>query len=192
VVFASGSGTNFQAILDAVEAGQIPARISGLIASKKGIRAIERAKNHGVPYLVLKEKDFNSRDHYVQALLEQLETWNADLLVLAGFLKKVPAEVIDRYEGSILNLHPSLLPKYGGQGYFGKRVHEAVIENGETESGVTVHLVNEEYDDGPILAQEKVTVRSDDTPRSLAERIHKLEYELYPRVIAAVAGRMDR
>ena len=191
MVFASGSGTNFQAILNAVEAGQIPARVTGLIASKRGIRAIERAKNHGVPYLVLKEKDFSNSDRYVQALLDQLKTWNAGLLVLAGFLKKVPSEIIHHYEGNILNLHPSLLPKYGGKGYFGKRVHEAVIENGEPETGVTIHLVNEEYDDGPILAQEKVDIRPDDTPESLAKRIHQVEYELYPRVIAEVAERMN-
>lgn len=191
VVFASGSGTNFQAIIDAVEGGQISAQITGLIASKTGIRAIERAKNHGIPYRVLKDRDFSNFEDYNKALLEQLKEWEAALLVLAGYVKKIPAEVIRHYDGRILNLHPSLLPKYGGKGYYGNRVHEAVISNRETESGVTIHLVNENYDDGPILAQEKIIVKPGETPRELAERIHELEYKLYPRVIGEVVKEID-
>jgi len=184
VVFASGSGTNFQAIIDACEAGQIKeAQISGLLASKKGIQAIDRAQKSDIPTAVLDRKQFKTEEAFTEQLLEQLSRWEADLIVLAGYLKKIPTPVIEKYRNRIINIHPSLLPKYGGKGFYGDRVHRAVIENEEEYSGCTVHIVTEEYDKGPILAQNKVPVYAKDDPATLASRILKEEHQLLPAVI---------
>lgn len=183
VVFASGSGTNFQAIIDAVQAGRIPAALSGLITDRDGIGAIERAEKNSIPVRVLPPPASVEEEDYVRELLEQLRGWEPDLIVLAGYLRKIPREVVSAYEGRIINIHPALLPRYGGEGYYGMRVHRAVIENGDEESGCTVHLVNEKYDEGPVIAREKVPVRSSDTPEDLAARVLEKEHELLPRVI---------
>lgn len=183
VVFASGSGTNFQSIIDAVQRGELSARISGLIANKAGIGAIERAEKHDIPVTVINPEDPGSDEGFEKDLLKQLEAWNTDLIVLAGYLKKIPASVINRYSNRILNIHPSLLPKYGGKGFYGSNVHEAVLAAGETESGCTVHIVTEEFDEGPVLAQTKVPVLKGDTPEDLAKRILKEEHKLYPETI---------
>lgn len=191
VVFASGSGTNFQSIINAVESGQIAGRIRGLITNKTGIQAIERAQKHGIEHVYLRPSNFSSYPNYVDALLNQLKSWETDLIVLAGYMIKVPPEVIDEYEERIVNIHPSLLPKYGGKGFYGMNVHRAVIENDETESGCTVHIVTEEYDQGPILGQRKVPVKKSDDPKSLAERILKEEHQLFPAVIAELADQLN-
>lgn len=192
VVFASGSGTNFQAIINAVENGQINGRIRGLITNKSGIQAIERAKNHHINVKTLAPSSFSDQTNYIQTLLDQLEKWGTDLIVLAGYMIKIPTEVIDRYRGRIVNIHPSLLPKYGGKGFYGMNVHQAVLDNGESESGCTVHLVTEEYDDGPILAQQKVPVKDDDDASTLAARILKQEHQLFPKVIAKLATELNK
>lgn len=186
VVFASGSGTNFQSLIDAVKAGQIPARIQGLITNKSNIKALERAHAHGIESVVLAPSAFESEQAYVDALQKTLADWKADLIVLAGYMIKVPADIIEKYEGRILNIHPSLLPKYGGKGFYGIKVHRAVIENNERESGCTVHIVNEEYDQGPVLAQKKVPVLKTDTPEILAKRVLQKEHELLPEVVAEI------
>lgn len=191
VVFASGSGTNFQAIIDATENGQIKGCIRGLISNKPDIQAIERAQNHGIAHSLIAPSEFSERTDYVQALLDQLGDWNADLIVLAGYVIKIPSAVIRKYGGRIVNIHPALLPKYGGKGFYGMNVHRAVIENGETESGCTVHLVTEEYDEGPILAQRKVEVKASDDASSLAKRVLKEEHKLYPKVIAKLANQLN-
>ena len=184
VVFASGSGTNFQALIDAVESGEIDARIRGLLASKPGIGALDRARKHDIDTTVLAPADFESTEDYEGRMLEILGEWDPDLIVLAGYMLKVPPPVIDRYPRKIINIHPALLPKYGGKGFFGINVHKAVIEGGETESGCTVHYVTEEYDAGPIIAQTKVPVRESDDPETLAERVLEQEHELLPDVVA--------
>lgn len=191
VVFASGSGTNFQAIIDATENGQINGRICGLLTNKTGIQAIERAQNHGIDHRFITPSQFSNQNDYVDALLEQLEDWETDLIVLAGYMIKIPASVIQKYEGRILNIHPALLPKYGGKGFYGMNVHRAVIENEESESGCTVHLVTEEYDEGPILAQRKVEVKASDDPSALADRVLKEEHKLFPEVIAKLADQLN-
>lgn len=191
VVFASGSGTNFQSIIDATEKGLIDGQINGLITNKDGIQAIERAKNHGINYTTLSPSQFSDKSEYTQELLDQLQSWETDLIALAGYLIKIPAEVIQKYEGRIVNIHPSLLPKYGGKGFYGQNVHRAVIENNETESGCTVHLVTEEYDTGPILAQRKVPVKPSDDASALAERILKEEHKLFPKVIAELTDKLN-
>lgn len=184
VVFASGSGSNFQSIIDAVTNGNLNARITGLIANKYNIGAITKAEANDIPVRVLSDIDFDLYSDYENVLLTQLRSWKADIVILAGYLRKIPGAVISEYEGKILNIHPSLLPKYGGKGFYGIKVHKAVIEAGDTESGCTIHIVSEEYDKGPILAQQKVSVLPDDTPEDLAARVLVQEHLLYPKIIA--------
>ena len=184
VVFASGSGSNFQSIIDAIQAGELNARIVGLISNKQGIKSIERAEKNRIPYLVLSENEFRTFDKYSNILLHQLEKWDADLIVLAGFLRKIPPNVIQKFEHRILNIHPSLLPKFGGKGFYGLHVHKAVIESGDIFSGCTIHVVSEDYDKGPILDQAKVPVFENDTPQDLANRVLEQEHILYPKVIS--------
>jgi len=177
VVLASGSGTNFQAIINSIKDGSIKgAAIVALIVNKSDIKVIERAKEHNIPIYIL-ESDFENN---LRIILERL---NPDLIVLAGFLKKIPSAVIKKYPDKIINIHPSLLPKYGGKGFYGMKVHEAVIDAGDEVSGCTVHFVNEIYDAGKIIDQKTVPVKSDDTPETLAARILKQEHLLYPKVI---------
>lgn len=184
VVFASGSGTNFQALIDAVKSGKISARIRGLITNKTDIKALKRAEKHEIESVVLAPTAFNSEQDYIQALKNTLADWETDLIVLAGYMVKIPVPIIEAYEGQIINIHPSLLPKYGGKGFYGMNVHRAVINNHEKESGCTVHIVNEEYDQGPIIAQKKVPVYETDDPETLAQRVLKKEHELFPEVVA--------
>ncbi len=191
VVFASGSGTNFQAIIDAVENGQINGRIRGLITNKQDIQAIERAEKHNIPHVFLTPSQFSEDTNYVKALLEQLCEWDTDLIALAGYMVKIPTEIIQEYKGRMVNIHPALLPKYGGKGFYGMNVHRAVIENGETESGCSVHLVTEEYDKGPVLARRKVKVKDSDDAPALAKRILKEEHKLFPEVIAKLAHQLN-
>ena len=183
VVFASGSGSNFQSIIASIQDGKLNACIAGLISNKERIKALDRAKEFGIPFVVLSEKEFEDYSKYELALLDQLKSWKPDLLVLAGYLKKVPPSVIQAYQNRILNIHPSLLPKYGGKGFYGLKVHAAAIEAGESVSGCTIHIVSEKYDDGPILAQTEVPVLKNDAPETLATRILKQEHKLYPKVI---------
>ncbi|WP_138430552.1 phosphoribosylglycinamide formyltransferase [Fodinibius saliphilus] len=191
VVFASGSGTNFQSIINAIEAGEIDGQLAGLITNKTGIQAIERAKNHRIPHIILAPSQFTDQSTYIESLLKQLEQWNTDLIALAGYMIKIPTAVIEQYHGRIINIHPSLLPKYGGKGFYGMRVHQAVIDNDENESGCTVHLVTEEYDDGPILGQRKVPVKSSDNADDLASRVLKEEHKLFPEVIAKLTNELN-
>lgn len=184
VVFASGSGSNFQSIIDAIQTGKIHARITGLISNKKGIKALERAADHLIPTAILSERNYPSFEEYSNTLLEQLFEWDADLIVLAGFLKKIPPNVIQAYRNQILNIHPSLLPKYGGKSFYGLNVHKAVLESGDKVSGCTIHLVSEKYDEGPILDQVKVPVLDGDTPEKLAARVLEQEHRTYPSVIS--------
>lgn len=183
VVFASGSGSNFQSIIDATQNGSLNAHIVGLISNKSGIKALERAEKYRIPILVISESEFHEYKAYEQQLLLQLENWKADLIVLAGYLRKIPGSVIRAYENRILNIHPSLLPKYGGKGFYGINVHRAVLEAKDTISGCSIHIVSEEYDKGPILEQAKVNVLVSDTPEALAARILEQEHLLYPKVI---------
>lgn len=184
VVFASGSGTNFQAIIDAVEAGKINARIRGLIASKPGIKAIERAKNHQIDTKILSFSDYKEESGYEEELLRTLDKWEPDLIVLAGYMLKIPDPVIEQYRNRMINIHPALLPKYGGKGFYGLMVHKAVIADNEKESGCSVHYVTEKYDDGPVIAQAKVPVYESDDAETLAQRVLKEEHKLLPTVIA--------
>ena len=191
VVCASGEGTNFQAIAEACRQGRIHAEVTGLIASRSGCGAIQRAGQLGIPSAVLAPKAFEGRESWDRALLQQLGKWQADWVVLAGYLCLVGPEVLGHYSGRMINSHPALLPKYGGQGMFGIHVHRAVLKAQDKETGVTIHLIDAEYDRGKILAQERIAVREDESPEQLERRVKALEIQLYPRVLNdLVTGRI--
>lgn len=182
-VFASGSGSNFQSIINAVERKEIDAEICGLVTNKEDIKAIERAEKAGIPVAVIKPADYPDSDSFSDSLLKQLKQWNPSLIVLAGYLALIPQPVIAAYENRIINIHPSLLPKYGGPGYYGRHVHQAVLDAGETRSGCSVHYVTGQYDEGEVIRQTEVPVLPGDTPETLAERILSEEHKLLPDVI---------
>jgi len=187
VVFASGSGTNFQSIIDAIHAGTITqARIAGLVTNNPNAGAIERAKNNEIPVAVIRREAFPNDIEYERNLLEHLKALETDLIVLAGYLKKIPSSLLREYPNGVINIHPALLPKHGGKGFYGRRVHEAVIANNESVSGCTVHVVTEEYDQGPILGQRTVSVLPDDTPEELQKRVLEQEHQLLPEVIQQI------
>lgn len=182
-MFASGSGSNFQSIIDAIFEGTLNAQIVGFISNNESAYSVTRAQDNNIPVLIISQSDFDDGESYSEALLNQLKDWNAEVLVLAGYLKKIPSEIISAFENNILNIHPSLLPKYGGKGFYGINVHKAVLENKEIESGCTVHIVTDEYDQGPILGQSKVKVLAADSPSDLAKRVLEKEHNLLPLTI---------
>ena len=179
-VAVSGGGSNLQALLDAL-GEDAPAEVVLVLSNREDAGGLERARRHGVPAVVL--EDPSSAVEW----LDLLAAHRVDLLVLAGYLKLVPPEVVRAREGRILNIHPSLLPDFGGPGMYGRRVHEAVLASGAEESGASVHLVDEAYDRGPVLARATVPVRKDDTSAALAARVLEAEHRLLPRVVLAAA-----
>lgn len=183
VFFATGSGTNFQSVIDAIQSGKIDAQISGLITNKQHIGAVERAKNYDIPTKILAPSAFQKKANYEKQLLNTLQEWQPDLIVLAGYMLKIPETIIRSYQGKIINIHPSLLPKFGGKGFYGIKVHEAVLNSNETESGCSVHIVTEEYDQGPVIAQRTVPIHKSDTPAALANRVLEQEHLLLPEVV---------
>lgn len=186
-VFASGRGSNFKAILNAIQQGLLPARVTLLVSNKADAGAFEVARAHAIPAIHLSQRQFPSEEVYVESLLKVLEAHRVELIALAGYLKKVPTRVIQEYRNKILNVHPALLPAFGGNGMYGSHVHEAVIASGVKVSGATVHIVDEEYDRGPIVLQRAVQVSIDDTPKSLAAKVLKVEHEIYPEALRAFA-----
>ncbi|MCD6532398.1 phosphoribosylglycinamide formyltransferase [bacterium] len=186
-VFVSGSGTNLQAIIDAVAGGKLAADVKLVLSSRQDAFALQRAEKHGIPAVYLSSKEFDSREKFVRAMLETLRRHQVDFIALAGYMRRVPPEVVQKFKNRITNIHPALLPAFGGKGMYGIRVHRAVIEYGCKVTGVTVHLVDEEYDRGPIVAQRCVPVLDDDTPESLAARVLEVEHQLYPEVLQLFA-----
>lgn len=189
-VLASGGGTNFQALLDRLHAdGESPVRIVQLIASRPGIGAIDRAERAGVPSCVMPEAvRSGSEDREARWLRDRLESAGAEFVVLAGYLRLVPPGVVRAYRGRMINIHPALLPAFGGEGMYGMRVHRAVCRSGARVTGVTVHFVNEQYDEGSIIAQWPVPVREGDDPESLADRVLRVEHRVLPAVVRAFAA----
>lgn len=183
-VFISGGGSNLQSLIDAQKAGILAGDIVWVVSSSKKAYGLRRAENAGIDSWVYLPKRYDSAQGAAQDLLTKLREREIDYIALAGYLKLLPAEVVRAYSGRITNIHPALLPKYGGKGMYGHHVHEAVLAAGDTESGPTVHLVNEIYDNGRILEQAKVPVKPDDTPDSLAARVLEQEHKLYPRVLS--------
>nr|WP_307990511.1 phosphoribosylglycinamide formyltransferase [uncultured Niameybacter sp.] len=166
-VLASGSGTNLQSIIDGIEEGILQSKIVSVISNKENAFALERAKVHGIPFYYMDSK----LEDYDMKLLGRLKEDEVDLIVLAGYLKIISSEMIRTYRERIINIHPSLLPKFGGKGYYGIKVHEAVLKSGEAYSGATVHFVDEGVDTGEIILQETVSVYSTDTPEVLQKRV---------------------
>jgi formyltetrahydrofolate-dependent phosphoribosylglycinamide formyltransferase len=182
-VLASGGGTNLQAIVDHFASIAHPAGTIVLVASnREKSGALERARAAGIPTEVFDATDDGT------ALLTLLDKASVDLVVLAGYLKHIPKNVIREYHGRIINIHPGLLPDFGGPGMYGSRVHAAVLASGATTTGLTIHFVDDEYDHGPVIAQWRVRVKIDDTAESLAERVLSAEHVVYPRVVDMVAA----
>lgn len=175
--FASHGGSNMQAIVDAMKSGVLQARPSVLISNNRSSLVIRRAEAEGIPFHLLNATTHPDPDALDQAMLDALRDASVDLIVLAGFMKKIGPRVLAAFDDRILNIHPALLPKFGGQGMFGQHVHRAVLAAGETTTGVSIHLVNGEYDQGRILAQAEVPVVPGDTDESLAARVLAREHQ---------------
>ena len=191
-VFISGGGTGLQAIIDASKRGDLAADVVWVVSSTGKAFGLERAKNVEIETFVFLSKKYANPEDATADLLTKLRERKIEYIALAGYLKLLPAEIIRTYSKRIVNIHPGLLPKYGGPGMYGHFVHEAVIAAGERESGATVHIVDEIYDHGRILEQVKVPVLSGDTPETLATRILVEEHKLYPRVIDnLIKGKYD-
>ncbi|MCY3594432.1 MAG: phosphoribosylglycinamide formyltransferase [Bacteroidetes bacterium] len=187
-VFASGGGSNFQALVERARRY----RVVLLVCNRPQAGVLDRAKELGIPSHILSPRIFGSETSYVDAVLDLLHKENVDLIALAGYLSKVPSRIIGAFRGRILNIHPALLPRFGGKGFYGSRVHKAVLEAKEAFSGATVHFVDEEYDTGPILLQKKIPVYADDTADSLAARVLSVEHRLFPEAIHLIAqGRVQ-
>lgn len=186
-VMASGGGTDFQSLIDAVQSGQINAEICCLVAGKPDIYAIERAKAAGIPVEVVQKKSFDTVEAFDEAILAALKAHAADFVVLAGYLSIIGKKTISAYRNKIINIHPSLIPSFCGMGMYGGKVHEAVIEYGAKFSGATVHFVDEEADTGPIIMQQVVPVMEDDTPEKLAARVLETEHRILPEAVALMA-----
>ena len=190
VVLVSGGGTNLQAIMDAVEAKTITnTEIIGVIRNNKNAYALERAKKHGIPAMCISPKDYESREAFNDAFLDELQQLNPDLIVLAGFLVVIPEKVIRQYEHRMINIHPSLIPAFCGKGYYGLKVHEAALKRGVKVVGATVHFVDEGTDTGPIILQKAVEVEQGDTPEVLQRRVmEQAEWVILPKAIDLIAN----
>jgi phosphoribosylglycinamide formyltransferase-1 len=187
-ILLSGSGTTLQNLIDQIADGRLTARIVQVVSSKSNVQGIERARSAGLPTAVVERKQFDSVEAFSAATFEHCRAARADLVCLAGFLQllRIPAE----FAGRVLNIHPALLPAFGGKGMYGHHVHEAVLKAGVAESGCTVHLVDDEYDHGPIVVQKRVPVRPGDTRDTLAARVFAAECLAYPEAIQIVAGKL--
>jgi len=182
-VLVSGGGTNLQAIIDATEKGEINGEVVLVISSKKDAYSLERARKHGIEGIYIGRKNFPDNEAFSKAMADELEKRGIMLVCMAGFLKKLSPDFIKRFKERIMNIHPALLPLFGGEGLYGHYVHETVLNYGVKVSGCTVHFVDEEYDRGPIILQRAVPVMEGDTPESLAARILKEEHKIYPQAI---------
>ena len=189
-VLVSGGGTNLQAIIDAISAGKITnACISVVISNNANAYALERARAHGIEALCISPKDFESREAFNQAFLDKLNSYNVDLVVLAGFLVVLPELMIKEYTNRIVNIHPSLIPSFCGKGFYGLKVHEGVLARGVKVTGATVHFVDEGTDTGPIILQKAVEVEQGDTPEVLQRRVmEQAEWVILPKAIDLIAN----
>ena len=193
-VMVSGGGTNLQAILDAIDSGSITnAQVVAVLSNNPGAYALERARKHNIPAECLSPRDFESREAFNQAFLEKVDSYNLDLIVLAGFLVTIPPAMTQRYKNRIINIHPSLIPSFCGVGYYGLKVHEAALARGVKVTGATVHYVDEGVDSGPILLQKAVEVFPDDTPKTLQRRVmEEAEWIILPKAIDLIANGKEK
>jgi len=177
--FASGRGSNFCAIVDAIESGELNSEVAGVISNNSDSGVIEFAKSKEFPYEVINKKRYPGEGELKNKILDTLDDWSANFIVLAGYMKKIDSSVVRKYKNRILNIHPTLLPSFGGNGMYGLNVHEAVLNYGVKYSGVTVHIVTDEYDAGPIVLQQIVPVYENDTAEILQKRILVEEHKIY-------------
>ena len=191
VVLVSGGGTNLQAIIDAIAAGKVTnAQIVGVISNNKTVKSLERARNAGIPAVCVSPKDYESREVFNDALLAKVKEFTPDLIVLAGFLVKIPEAMVEKYEHRIINVHPSLIPSFCGVGYYGLKVHEAALARGVKVTGATVHFVDGGMDTGPIILQKAVEVLPGDTPEVLQRRVmEQAEWVILPKAIDMIANK---
>lgn len=189
-VLVSGGGTNLQAIIDSMADGRITnAEISVVISNNKNAFALERAKKNGIPAVCISPKDYETRDAFNEALLAKIQSYEADLIVLAGCLVVIPEIMVNAYPNRIINIHPSLIPAFCGTGYYGLKVHEGVLERGAKVTGATVHFVDKGTDTGPIILQKAVEVRQGDTPKALQQRVmEEAEWKIMPEAIDLIAN----
>ena len=181
VIFASGSGTNAENIIRYFKKKPI-AEVVGVLSNRSEARVLERAKNLGVKAMHFTKQELLCSD----LVLEMIKNVQPDLIVLAGFLLKFPENILQEFPNKVINIHPALLPKYGGKGMYGNFVHEAVLQNQEQESGISIHYVNENYDEGALIFQKSIKISEEDTATTIAEKIHKLEQEWFPKVIEGI------
>ncbi len=190
VVCVSGGGTNLQAILDAIDNGIITnTQVMAVVSNNAGAKALDRAKNHNITGILMSPKAYSDRAAFDQAFTDKMVELNPDLIVLAGFLVKIPEQMVEKFSNRIVNIHPSLIPSFCGVGYYGLKVHEKVLERGAKVTGATVHFVNEGMDEGPIIAQKAVYVEQEDTPEVLQRRVmEEAEWILLPQAIDDIAN----
>lgn len=186
-VFASGRGSNLNAIIEAIRKGVLPAHLSLVVSNNASAGALELARSRNIPAVRIRQNDFSSEEAFSEELLSCLARHEVEFIALAGYMKKIPPQIIGRFRNKITNIHPALLPAFGGPGMYGMHVHEAVLRAGVKITGVTVHLVDEEYDHGPIVLQRPVDVAPYDDAVSLAARVQAVEHEVYPLVLKAFA-----
>ena len=194
VVCVSGGGTNLQAIMDAIDNGTITdTEILAVISNNAGAGALERARNRGIYNICISPKSYPDREAFNQAFADKIIELAPDIVVLAGFLVKIPPQIVHAFDNRIVNVHPSLIPSFCGVGYYGLKVHEKVLERGVKVTGATVHFVNEDMDEGPIIAQKPVMIEEDDTPETLQRRVmEQAEWILLPQAIDDIAnGRLE-
>ncbi len=188
-VLVSGGGTNFQAIIDSIESGYIKnAEIVTLVSSNPNAYALERAKKHNIEGVCIRKKDFENSSLYEKALIEHFESRGVGLVIMAGFMVVIGPDFINAFRNKIMNIHPSLIPSFCGNGFYGLKVHEAALKKGVKVTGATVHFVTEETDAGPIILQKAVYINDDDTPESLQKRVmEEAEWEIFPEAIRLFA-----
>lgn len=189
-VLVSGGGTNLQAIIDAINEGKITnAKIRAVISNNRNAYALERARNNNIESICISPKEFSDRSGFNKALIGRLDDYNPDLIVLAGCMVVLPAELIQKYRNKIINIHPALIPSFCGKGYYGLHVHEEVLARGVKLTGATVHFVDEGTDTGPIILQKAVEVKFDDTPEMLQKRVmEQAEWKIMPEAINLIAN----
>ncbi|PIF69663.1 phosphoribosylglycinamide formyltransferase [Flavobacterium sp. 2] len=180
IVFASGSGTNAENIIKHFANTKI-AKVVSVFTNNASAKVIERAKNHQIPVEIFSKNELLERN-----ILQKIQKIDPDLIILAGFLLKFPENIIEHYPNKIINIHPALLPNYGGKGMYGMHIHRAIVNNKEKETGISIHYVNENYDEGAIIFQANVALTENDTPETVAEKIHELEQKHFPEIIQTI------
>lgn len=184
IIFASGRGSNAAAIIDYFKNNGL-AKVSLIVTNKADAGVIEVAEKEHIPFLIVNNETLKGH-----LFIDQLQSYNPSLIVLAGFLKKIPDTVLQAFTNKIINIHPSLLPKHGGKGMYGHHVHQAVLDGGDKESGITIHMVNEHYDEGAIITQARCQVAEQETIDTLAQKVHQLEHFYFPRTIEFLLQQM--